>query len=287
MGEFLVVGGLVLLVLAAGAAVWLYARLAATRVRLLQHVRVAAPELTVRSLTPVGFVAVVLGSDVTVDLATLARRRPRGMPEGEWFDKLLEGIRAQAPVPQVPPYALVRDRVLPLLKPEAYARLFEHYRTPLWLAWRPLAGGIVITYVIAGRHQRTVISAGALKTWEIDVETLHTQAVTNLRAQTAHLLDEIGGRRTRYEHLDGADATRILVADLIVPPEIVDPVIAIPEETTLLIAPGGERAALVVEAAARYAASTRPISPLLFRASPLGPVPIEEPSSPRPDRPTG
>ncbi len=278
------VDALVLLIL---VAVLAYLRFLRTRGRLLSYLREAAPELIVRTLTATGFTAVVLGNEVTLDLASLLRRRRRAMPEREWFDQVLEAIRAQAPVAPLPPYALVIDRVLPLLKPEAYARVFERYRPALHLAWRPLPGGIAVTYVIAGRHQRTVITAGALETWQIDMETLHTQAVTNLRAQTAHLLEEIGGRRARYEHLDGADATRILVADLIVPREIADPVIAIPEETVLWIAPVAGRASLAAEAESRHAASTRPISPLLFRASALGPVPIDEPSSPRPDRPTG
>lgn len=287
MLETVVVGALLLAAIAVSAVAWSYRRFAGVRARLVEYLGQAAPEMTVRALTKVGFVAVALGSEVDVDLATLARRRPRGMSEREWFDQVLDGIRARVPVPQAPPYPLVMDRLMPLLKPAAYVRIFEHYPPALRLAWRALASEVAITYVIAGTHQRTLVTARALEAWQIEVETLHAQAVANLRAQTAHMLEEIGGPRARYEHLDGSEATRILVADLIVPHDVTDPVIAIPEETMLLIAPEQDRAALAAEAASHHASSTRPVSPLVFRLSPDGPVPLEEPSSPRPDRQTG
>jgi hypothetical protein len=243
---------------------------------LLAHVRQVAPEITVRKLTDVGFVAGVLGSDVTVDLATLVRRRPRGMPEAAWFDRVLDRIRSQVPVPQAPPYTLVMDRVLPLLKPASYVALFGRYPPALRLAWRAFSDDVAVTYVIAGRHERTLVTASTLEAWQVDLDTLHRQALANLRAQTLHLLEEIGGPRTRYEHLDGWEAARTLVADLLIPADVPDPVIAIPEETVLLIVSAHEREVLAAEAAARHAASSRPISPRLFRLSPAGPVAYPE-----------
>lgn len=266
--------GIVLALVAIGAVAWAYRGFAAQRARLLAYLGQAAPEMTVRRLTEVGFVAGVLGADVTVDLATLARRRPRGMPEPAWFDQVLDRIRYQVPVPQAPPYALVMDRVLPLLKPAAYTALFERYPPALRLVWRAFSDDVVVTYVIAGRHERTLVTASALEAWQVDPKSLHEQAVVNLRAQTLHLLEEIGGRRARYENLDGWEATRILVADLVVPAGVIDPVIAIPEETILLIAPGTERGILAAQAAAAHAASSRPISPRLFHPSPWGPVAV-------------
>jgi hypothetical protein len=275
MTEPLIIG-IVLALAAFGAVAWAYRGFVARRARFLAHLRQTAPEITVRRLTEVGLVAGVLGSDVAVDLVTLGRRRPRGMPEPAWFDQVLDGIRSQVPVPQAPPYALVMDRVLPLLKPAAYAALFERYPRALQLAWRAFSDEVVVTYVVAGRHERTLVTISTLEAWQVSPEALHTQAVANLRAQTLHLLEEIGGRRARYEHLDGVEATRILVADLMVPPEVTDPVIAIPEETVLLIEPARERKTLAAEAAARHAASGRPISPRLFRPSPGGPVAVVE-----------
>lgn len=268
--------GIILALAALGAVAWAYRAFTARRARFLAHLQRLAPEITVRRLTEVGFVAGVLGSNVTVDLVTLGRRRPRGMPEPAWFDQVLAGIRSQVPVPQAPPYALVMDRVLPSLKPASYAALFEHYPPALHLVQRALDDDVTVTYVVVGRHERTLVTTSTLEAWRVEPDALHAQAVANLVAQTLHLLDEIGGRRARYEHLDGLEATRILVADRLIPADIPDPVIAIPEETVLLIAPGHERVLLAAEAAARYAASHRPISPRLFRLSHAGPIVVTE-----------
>ena len=156
---------------------------------------------------------------------------------------------------------------MPLLKPMTYVALFERYPHALRLAWRPFAQDVALTYAITAMDQRTIVTQGVLEAWAQSVDTVHGLAVGNLRQQSEHILEEIGGRRMRYEHLDGFDATRILVADLLVPQDLEDPFMAIPEETALLIAPASERAALQAEATSRHAASTRPLTPALFRFS--------------------
>lgn len=265
MLEILVLAVVLAAAVAAGAVAWSYRRFMALRRRALEHLRAAAPEMAVAGLTDVGFTVAVLGTEVEVDLASLARQRPRTEAEAVWLDRVVAGIRAQVPAPRPAPYALVEDRVLPQLKPAAYAEVFDRYPPPLRLVWRPFAPGAVVTYVIGAPHQRTAITAGVLRAWGVDPDALHARALENLRRETAHMLEEIGGPRRRYEHLDGFDATRILVADLIVPEGIADPLVAIPEETVLLIAPASEQAALAAEAATRQAAADRPLSPHLFR----------------------
>jgi hypothetical protein len=135
--------------------------------------------------------------------------------------------------------------------------------------------GVAVTYVINNPHDRILVTEHTLDLWGIAPDTLHEVAVSNLRAQTAHLLTELGGPQARYEHLDGLDATRILVADLVLPPGIDEPLIAIPEETVMLIAAAAERAALTAEAAARHAAAARPICPYVFQMTVAGPVPLD------------
>lgn len=274
--ETLIVLAVILAALGLGAFAWSYRRFGATRARLIGYLRTAAPEMTVVGLTDVGFNAQVLGIEVDVDLATLARRRPVGLAETQWFDAVIDGIRAQVPTPSVAPHALVENRLMPLLKPAAYVALLERYPPALRLAWRPLAADIAITYVIAAADRRTAVTSAMLDAWAIGTEVLHERSVDNLRKQTVHLLAEFGGPRARYEHIDGYDATRILVADLVVPPEIADPLIAIPEETVLFAGPASEQAALAAEAAARCRASARPLSARLFRFSPAGPAPLGE-----------
>lgn len=258
--------------LAMAAVAWSYRRFAAMRGRLVEHMRTAAPEVSLEGPTDAGMTVAVLGSRIEVDLATLWRQRRRGLAEGSWFDEVIRGIRARVPVPEAPPYPLVADRILPVLKPTAYVETFEHYPSPLRLAWRPLAPDAAVTYVIGGVHQWTIVTAGMPQAWGLSADALHALALENLRLQTARMLADLGGPQPRYEHLDGFDAARILVADLIVPPAIADPLLAIPEETVLLVAPASERSALAAEAAGRYRASARPLSPHVFRPTPAGPV---------------
>lgn len=272
MLEIVVVLAVLIGVVAAGAAMRSYRRFAALRARLIAYLKTAAPDITVEGPTDVGFAARVLGAEVAVDVATLARRRPPGSDDAAWFEAVADEIRARVPEPAVPPLALVEDRILPLLKPADYAVLFERYPPALRLAWRPMPPGLAITYFIEGLDRRTAVTASALQAWALTPNALHALAVGNLRAKTTRMLQEIGARRARYEHLDGLDATRILAADLIVPPEIADPIIAIPEESVLLIAPASDRAALAEEAAARYQVSTRPLCPQVLRLTAEGPV---------------
>jgi hypothetical protein len=257
---------LVIIAIAVGAALFAasYRRFSRTRERFLAHMRRVAPEIVWRHPTDVGFTVDVLGAEVSVDLASLARTRPPGASERVWFDQIIDRIRAQIPAPRIAPFPLVQDRILPVLKPMSFVELFERYPAALRLAWRPLTDDVAVTYAVNARDQRTVVTREMLAAWDQSINAIHTVAVENLRRQTEHVLEEIGARRTRYEHLDGFDATRVLVADLLAPAEIPDPVVAIPEETVLLVAPASDWEALQAEAAGRHAASTRPLTPALF-----------------------
>lgn len=263
-------------------AVAISQRIAAARARVVAHLQQAAPEIVIARHTPLGFVAEVLGVPVEVDLASLLRRRPRGA-DGQWLDQLLADLRARVPAPPPPPLAFVRDRIMPLLRPQAHADLFARYPPALHLAWRPCVPGVVVTYVVAGPQAQVAVTRGWLDAWHLPVEALHAMAVANLRRQTQHILAELGGPRMRYEHLDRFDATRVLVADLVVPAGVRDPVAAIPEETVLLLAPAAQASALAAEAAARHAASTRPLAAGLLRLSADGPLPADpSPADPSP-----
>lgn len=258
--------------LGAGVLAWSYQRFRAIRARLIGHLRTAAPEMSVLGFTGVGFRVQVLGTEVDVDLATLARRRPARLTETQWFEAVIDGIRARVPVPAVAPFPLVEDRLMPLLKPTAYVALFERYPPAMRWAWRRFSSDLAVTYVIAAADRRTTVTLAMLKAWGIETEALHERSVDNLRKQTVHLLAELGGPRARYEHIDGYDAARILVADLIVPAEIADPLVGIPEETVLLVAPSSDRTALAAETVKRHTRSARPLSPLIFQPGSVRPA---------------
>lgn len=270
MVDTFVVVAVLLITLVLSAVVSAYRRFSAVRTRLLAHLATAAPEIIPDGLTDTGFRVRALGAEIAVDLATHLRRRRRGQAEIAWFDEVTAGIRARVPVPDIPPLALVQDRIIPQLKSRDFVAVFARYPDAQHLVSRPLAAGIEITYAIRGVHQLTAVTQRALAVWRCSADTLHALAMANMRAQTAHLLDEIGGPRRRYEHLDGLDATRILLADLIVPSDVREPVAAIPEESVLLLAPAADAGALAAEAAALYEKTPRPLSRTVFR---LGPGP--------------
>jgi hypothetical protein len=227
-----------------GAVAMSYRRFAEVRTRFISHLRTAAPEMTVEGLTEAGLTVQILGVPVGVDLASLFRRRARGLSDAAWYDQIVAGLREHVPAPQTPPYPLVQDRILPLLKPAAYVEVFDHYPPTHRLVWRRLVPGVVITYVIASIHQLTVVTGAARERWGLAAEALHAVAMTNLRRETLRVIAELGGPRHVYEHTDAFDATRILVADLVVPRDVEDPLLAIPEETVLFVAPAAERARL-------------------------------------------
>lgn len=249
-------------------------RLVSLRRVLVEAIPALAPEMTVAEGAGPGLRVRVLGAEVEVDVASLARQGPRPGGEAAWAAEVVRGIRAHVPTPGVPPFALVADRLLPLVKPRAFAALFDQYPGTHRLVARPLGVDLAVTYVVAGTHHHTAVTAHALQTWGLDPEALHARALENLRAQTRHLLDELGARRRRYESLDAYDATRLLVGDLLTPPDVGDPVFAIPEETTLWIAPAAEGDSLAADAEARYRRASRPLTPILFRIGPDGPVPL-------------
>jgi hypothetical protein len=259
---------------AVAATVWWYRRFVRLRSGFVAHIEREAPEMTVRGTTATGVRVEILGVGADIDLASLARRRPKGLSNAQWFAHVADELRAQAPRPNIPPLALVQDRILPMLRPTGYARLFDHYRPAQRMAWRSVDAHVAVTYVVTGMHQVTAVTEAAREAWALTGQALHDLAVTNLRAETAHVLAELNGPRRVYEHIDAFDATRLLVADMLVPDDVGDPVFAIPEETVLALAPRVEQARLAGEAVSRHAAATRPLSPMLYRFSPNGPVPV-------------
>ena len=105
---------------------------------------------------------------------------------------------------------------------------------------------------------------------------LHDRALVNLRAHTAHILEEMGGPQAEYVSLDGLDATRALVADLIIPEGIAQPVLAIPHEHACLIADMSSRARLAAQAAAMFQEAQVPLSPRLYHITADGLRPVSQ-----------
>jgi hypothetical protein len=230
-----------------------------------------------RQDTRLGAIWAVLGYDLDVDLlATYVYHLRRRGDESVLLADLAAALRARVPAVAMPPFPLVRDRILPLLKQTYSLPPIDGYVRENRILRRRLDDGISIVYAIEGQHRITLVTDGMPTAWEIDVEELHDLAVQNLRARTRHLLDEIGGPSAAYVDLDGFDAARLLVADLIVPAAITHPVFAIPHEHACLIAEATARGALAAEAEALFRISRSPLTTRLYRLGSPGDLPVAD-----------
>ena len=259
--------GVVLLLLAAAGVTVVRHSLGFLRFR--DHVRAAfdaTPDIRWQRWTGRGLAVAVAGYTMELDLIpTYLHTRLRRVQESVLLDELADALRRRIPPAAIPPLPLVRDRILPVLKAPRALPPDRGYLAENILLRRPLDPEVSIAYVIEGQFRMTYVTAGMLRTWEMRESALHALAEENLRERTRHLLEEIGGPRRRYLALDGYDASRLLVADLLVPPGLADPVFAIPHEHACLVAPAVERAALREAAEAAYRAADLPLTAALYR----------------------
>jgi len=232
-----------------------------------------APDIEWRKDTPTGMLCAVSGLPLEVDLleSYIFQLRHRE-DESELFQALTDALRQRVPPVTPPPFPLVRDRLLPVLRREADLVLSKGYRRQHFPVRTPMASDVVVAYVIEGQFQMTSITEGMLSAWGLSVVHLHALAVENLRTKTRHLPEDLGGPQTEYVALDGYDAARVLVLDLVVPHGISDPVVAIPHAHACLIASADQSSALAARAAALYAGADLPLTRQLFTPGPEGVV---------------
>jgi len=223
--------------------------------------------------TPTGAAVAVCGYHLDTDLlSTYVYRLRRRADERALLDELAAALRARVPAVSPPPFPLVRDRIFPLLKRTASLPPAAGYAAANRVVRRALDTDLSIVYVIEGQHRFTFVTEGMPAAWGVDGGALHDLAIVNLRARTRHVLEEIGGPRTEYLSLDGLDATRLLVADLIIPAGVEQPLLAIPHEHACLIGGAAQRDRLAARAAAMHAAAPTPLTRSLYRFTPEGPV---------------
>lgn len=230
----------------------------------------AVPDIRITGTTPAGLTAAVAGHPVTLSLI-----RPFLTGRGAGAAAIADTLRASVPPARIPPLPLVQDRILPILKRTDRMPPSSGYRPENRVVRAPFDGEVILAYVIEGQLQMTYVTEGMLRSWKTDLPALHALALTNMRAKTEHLLMEIEGPRRDYIALDGFDAARLLVADLLIPSGISDPVLAIPHEHTLLVRPGETLAALAAEAEQARGPSSLPLTSHVYRWTPAGPKRVE------------
>jgi hypothetical protein len=248
-----------------GAALWvLRRRFERFRAETLALLRSHHPDIEMVQETPEGAILSVAGVEVRLDLASLYRRW-RGRVHPDAVDRLAGEIRAGLPPLQPPALARVRPHLLPLIKPQTFVTLYDRYPSAFHLVARPFAENLAVVYAAEGVHQITYVTEGIREAWSLPPDQLHAIALANLRRRTVHLLEELGGPRTVYEHLDGFEAARILTPDLITPSDLAPAVAAIPHEHLLLVAGREEAPRLAAEAAAAHQGAKFPLSPAVFQ----------------------
>jgi hypothetical protein len=232
-------------------------------------------DISWRRDTPSGAIYAVLGYDVGVDLLTTyvyhVRRKD---DESILLADLADALRGRLPPVSVPPALFVRDRILPLLRRTSALPPSTGYQPENRLVRSELDDEVSIAYIILGQHRYTFVTEGMRTGWEMQRSALHDRALANLRTHTVHLLEELGGPQAEYVSLDGLDATRALVADLIIPGGIAQPVLAIPHEHACLIADVSNRVRLAARAAAMFQDAQVPLSPRLWRTTSEGLRPV-------------
>lgn len=232
----------------------------------------ATPDIRWQRWTGRGVAVTVSGYALELDLIPtylyLRLRQPR---EQTLFNDMADALRGRVPAGSVPPLLLVRDRILPVLKAHGSLPPTRGYIAENMLARRPLDADVTIAYVIEGQFRMTYVTDGMLAAWDLDGAALHALALENLRALTRHLLEEIGGPRREYAALDGYDAARLLVGDLLIPPGIAEPLLSVPHEHLCLIAPAERQHELRATARQAYREATLRLTAALYRWTAAGP----------------
>ncbi len=257
-----------------GAAGWLWVGFLRFRTRVFAYLS-GCPDIRWSEKTPTTVACAVLGYPLEADLLTtyIYQRRTR-MDETRLLQDFVHELRSQVPPVPVPPFTQVRELIFPSLKRTERVIPAAGYRPENHVVQTALDLDVRVIYVIDSFRGLLFITEGMMIEWKIERDVLHTLALANLRRRTQHMLDELGGRRTEYVALDGYDATRILIADLIVPDMIDQPVIAIPHEHACLIGRLHDAPILAARAASEYQRARVPLTPRLYRPTPAGPVPF-------------
>lgn len=160
----------------------------------------------------------VHGREVTSDLASFYALY-RGAP-GELLGvlaSLAEALVEVQPDRSEDDPAVLLLRVMPMLKPIALLSQLREQKVPM-LAYRPLVGELMVTYVIDEGQSVAFLNELHLQRWGVTEPTLWGQAVRNLRARPLRSQPRVLGSGASslliVNAADGYAATRLLLPEL-------------------------------------------------------------------------
>ncbi len=149
------------------------------------------------------------------NLYTLYRNEPDQLPA--LWQALEETLEAQPPDRSEDNPVVLLGRVLPMLKPITLLSAVREQGIPM-LAYRPLVGDLMVTYVVDEGPSVAYLNEGHLQRWGIGETVLWTSALRNLRAKpwrpNPGVIGEGAASLLLFSGNDGYDATRLLLPEL-------------------------------------------------------------------------
>lgn len=159
------------------------------------------------------------GRSVTSELEHFYNAYRRSPAQLESILESLEGaVRSFAPDRGPQLWDELEERIFPMLKPITMLAEVVERNLPQ-LVYRTFMADLIICYVIDEPESVAFVNEEHLKTWGVLETTLYTRAVDNLRTKTlqpgtAQVYGEGADMLLIYATLDGYDAARILLLDL-------------------------------------------------------------------------
>ena len=163
----------------------------------------------------------VNGLDITSDISAfygLYQDAPDQLPAV--LQTLFESLSDTSPDRSEANPAVLLKRVMPMLKPVALLDEVRRRHLPP-LIHRPLAGDIMITYVVDEGQSVVYLNQEHMARWGVGEPTLYDRALKNLRRKPWRpepgLLGSGKEALLIFNSGDGFDATRVLLPELFVP----------------------------------------------------------------------
>jgi len=160
------------------------------------------------------------GRPVLVELENfyhIYRRQPQRLDS--IIQAVLESVRSQMPQRGAVSFEQIKERIYPMLKPNAILAEVSEQGLPM-LAYRLFLADLAQLYVIDEDRSFAYINEEHLLVWGISEEQLYQTALDNLRRLTLKpdmctVIGEDERSLMIYSAGDGYDATRLLLTDLL------------------------------------------------------------------------
>lgn len=158
------------------------------------------------------------GREVTSDLENfyaLYRNAPEELPA--IWQALVEVITEHYPDRTEDDPGVLLQRVLPMLKPISLLNEVRTQDLPM-LVYRPLAGELIVTYVIDEGQRVAYLNEEHVRRWGVSETTLWAHAITNLRRKPwtpePGIIGQGAAKLLIFSARDGYAATRLVLPEL-------------------------------------------------------------------------